>query len=272
MTMRLFAISDLHADYPTNRALIDQVPSDIYQGDVLIVAGDISHDLEIVDVVLAELRRKFGAVFFVPGNHELWLRSGDSAGTSVDKFFQVIELCERLGVYTQPMKLGGFWIVPLFSWYHQNFELEAQSHRDPKDLVNIWSDYTLCQWPKGIDDIADFFLVMNTPHLRVYDAPVISFSHFLPRREFFPSRQGGRFSWLTQVVGCTAIDAQIRGVGALTHVFGHSHIPCDVMIEGVRYVQYPVDYWARQVRRARREKANYKLPTLILPQLLIENL
>jgi hypothetical protein len=34
-----------------------------------------------------------------------------------------------------------------------------------------------------------------------------------------------------------AIDAQVRRIGAAVHVYGHTHIPDDRVIGGVRYVQ-----------------------------------
>lgn len=54
--------------------------------DVLILSGDVSDDLAILRATLASLRRTFGRVFFVPGNHDLWLRaeSTDISGEQLD--------------------------------------------------------------------------------------------------------------------------------------------------------------------------------------------
>ena len=35
---------------------------------------------------------------------------------SLTKLRRVLDLCERLGVHTQPRQLGSLWIVPLFRW------------------------------------------------------------------------------------------------------------------------------------------------------------
>jgi predicted MPP superfamily phosphohydrolase len=72
--MRIFAISDLHADFRENRRLLERIPAGEHRGDALIVAGDIADNLSIVTDVLGELRQRFAEVFFVPGNHELWVR------------------------------------------------------------------------------------------------------------------------------------------------------------------------------------------------------
>jgi hypothetical protein len=50
------------------------------------------------------------------------------------------------------------------------------------------------------------------------------------------------FKGLPQVAGALALDRQIRALNAVTHVFGHSHIDFDQVIEGVRYIHHAFDY------------------------------
>ena len=55
----------------------------------------------------------------VPGNHEPWLtgsrtRSGEN---SLSKFFDILNLCDQLGVHTTAAYVGDVLLVPLFSWY-----------------------------------------------------------------------------------------------------------------------------------------------------------
>jgi hypothetical protein len=71
---------------------------------------------------------------------------------------------------------------------------------------------------------------------------VISFSHFLPRRDLLPAPERLKFKGLPQVAGCTALEGQIRRLKSAVHVFGHSHILCDRVIDGIRYVQNPLRY------------------------------
>ena len=49
-----------------------------YKEDVLIVAGDIADDTEVVRKTLVLLLSKWAHVFFTPGNHELWVRRGEA--------------------------------------------------------------------------------------------------------------------------------------------------------------------------------------------------
>jgi Icc-related predicted phosphoesterase len=235
--MRILAVSDLHTDFHENKMLLEQLPDVTAQGDVLIVAGDISDRLDTLKSTLALLRTKFMKVFYVPGNHELWVRKGDH--TSIEKFFTVLALCETLDIQTSPEKVAAVWVVPLFSWYEPQFD--AENSGDAYALGG-WADFYLCKWPAGMGPVCDFFLKMNEPRLRSYDGPVISFSHFLPRRDLLPSVERLKFKGLPRVAGCAALDEQIRSLNSCVHVFGHSHIGCDRVIDGVRYIQNPLRY------------------------------
>lgn len=42
--------------------------------DVLLLPGDISDDLDVIRYSLATVRQAFRTVFYIPGNHELWVR------------------------------------------------------------------------------------------------------------------------------------------------------------------------------------------------------
>jgi hypothetical protein len=65
-----------------------------------------------------------------------------------------------------------------------------------------------------------------------------------------------RFKGLPKVAGCAALDKQIRSLKSGVHVFGHSHISCDRVIDGVRYIQNPLRY--------PRERTTVDFPTKII--------
>ena len=235
--MRIFVTSDLHADFKENQELLRRLSDVAYQQDALIVAGDVADQLEIIRDTLSLLRAKFQRVFFMPGNHELWVRTDDC--DSIQKLENILGTCDAIGVDTRPAKIADTWIVPLFSWYDAVFDVEADS--DSSELQS-WADFYFCKWPDELDDLSAFFLKMNESNIKSYDARVISFSHFLPRRDLLPTVEYLRFKSLPKVAGCAALDEQIRRLGSSIHVFGHSHITCDRVIDGVRYVQHSLQY------------------------------
>src|SRR5262245_3737247 len=235
--MRIFAVSDLHTDFAENRRRLEQVSSTSYLQDALVLAGDIADDLRIIDWTLRKLRSQFDRVFYVPGNHELWVRDGEY--DSVEKFRQVLRLCDEIGIYTRPGKAGENWIVPLFSWYESGYDRQGEA--DVSSLEG-WADFYFCKWPVGMGAVSEYFFSLNESRIREYDGPVITLSHFLPRRELLPAVEMLSFKGLPLVAGAEALDSQIRALNAVTHVFGHSHIDFDQEIEGIRYVHHAFDY------------------------------
>ncbi len=71
---RVFGFSDLHVDYRENYGWCEELSPTDFQGDVLLLAGDLTNDLAKLRAVLTMLRSKFAEVFFVPGNHDVWVR------------------------------------------------------------------------------------------------------------------------------------------------------------------------------------------------------
>jgi predicted phosphodiesterase len=236
--MRVFATSDLHTDYRENLRWLQELSDVAYRSDALIVAGDISDRLEVIRETLQLLRAKFRHVFFTPGNHELWVRGSDS--TSLEKLQRVLELCDEIDVITRPLRLSDVWIVPLFSWYDGVFEPDMTE--ELAAARHAWADYHLCKWPAEITSLPDHFLRMNEPHIKTYDAPVITFSHFLPRADLLPPREYLRITWLPNVSICAALDDQVRALSSTIHVCGHTHISFDRVVDDVRYVQNAVRY------------------------------
>ena len=235
--MRLFATSDLHTDYKENFRWLQEISDSDYRDDALIVAGDISDRLEIIRDTLQLLRSRFRHLLFTPGNHELWVRG--VAYDSIEKFERVLQLCAELNVTTSPVRFKDFWVVPLFSWYDGVFDPELDREKSGR---HAWADFHFCKWREGVGSLPDYFLSLNEPHLKTYDAPVITFSHFLPRADLLPPREYLRITWLDSVSVCAALDSQIRKLESRVHVCGHTHTRVDHVIDGVRYVQNAVRY------------------------------
>lgn len=235
--MRIFAVSDLHTDFAENRSRLRRLSSICYLEDVVVVAGDIADDLEIIAWTLRTLRSKFAKVFYVPGNHELWVRK--EPYDSVEKFHQILSLCDEIGILTRPALAGGAWIIPLFSWYEAGFDDDNTAEAA---TLEGWADFYFCKWPDEVQPVSEYFLKLNEPNICAYDGAVISVSHFLPRRELLPPVSDLSFKGLPLVAGAQGLDRQIRALKAAIHVFGHSHIDYDQVIDGVRYVHSVFGY------------------------------
>lgn len=145
-----------------------------------------------------------------------------------------------------------------------------------------WGDFTLCSWPQELissDEfittsrtvsntrIAEAFGQMNEPflyppneskflrHGQREGSPVaksndfiLSFSHFLPKQELCPEKRFLLEPLLTRVIGSCPLEEQVMRLKPHLHLFGHTHIPMDLTIDNIRYIQWPHGY-AREAQR-----------------------
>lgn len=210
------------------------------------------------------LKSKFAQLFFVPGNHDLWLHNSDWAD-SLEKFQELTQWCQNSGIQMKPTKLGlsdknPVWVVPLFSWYTDKSEgsdsLYLEKPGEAQDN-RMWSDNYYVRWPNADNEFqpAVYFAEINQSAVQqTYDAPVISFSHFLPRQEMMfgdslkpnPEKvkkydRNPKFNF-SRVAGSTIIDQQIRQLGAKMHIYGHQHINRDRVLDRVRYIAHCLGY------------------------------
>ncbi|HEU4888432.1 MAG TPA: metallophosphoesterase [Thermoanaerobaculia bacterium] len=230
--MRVFALSDIHVDYDENARWLAALSLADYRDDVLILAGDVTDVLPLLEWCLTELARRFRQVLFVPGNHDIWVVRDGSAKTSLQKFEEVRRVAEARGVSTKPFRARGVSIIPLFGWYDYSFGEPSA------ELRSAWMDYRACRWPGGYTEkeITAHFTAMNDTDISIDGDTVITFSHFLPRIDVMPSFIPPAHRYLYPVLGSTLLDGQLRKLQASMHVYGHSHVNRRVTIDGVTYI------------------------------------
>ncbi|XP_040383862.1 acyl-carrier-protein phosphodiesterase PptH-like [Oryza brachyantha] len=269
-TTRVFVVSDLHTDYRENMDWVLRLPVGGAGGagiDALVVAGDVAETRDNFARTMAALRERFGAVFYVPGNHDLWLRRENGRYMdSLEKLTALLDACSELGVDTGPRTIGDLGIIPLFSWYHKSFDKEkdVNSVRVPS-LEMACKDFHACKWPEDLanDDeaLALYFDKLND---RNHDAieevkksskQILTFSHFVPRQELCPEKRMLYYPNLPKVIGSDFLERRLRTIhdntkdGAACHVFGHTHFCWDSVVDEIRYVQAPLAYPRERKRR-----------------------
>ncbi|KAL2533004.1 Metallophos domain-containing protein [Abeliophyllum distichum] len=263
---RVFVVSDLHTDYFENMMWVRYLSSNRYKKDVLIVAGDVAETCGNFVLTMSLLRESFRHVFFVPGNHDLWLRrEKHNYFSSLDKLDKLLYACERLGVETKPSIVDGLGIIPLYSWYHESFDEERDitGIRIPS-LEMACKDFHVCRWPDGLkngETLALYFDCMNDKNWNTVKdiqrrcSHIVSFSHFLPRLELCPEKRMLFYPNLPKIIGSKFLETRIRsihgdaGKQSTCHVFGHTHFCWDTILDGIRYVQAPLAYPKERKRR-----------------------
>jgi predicted phosphodiesterase len=236
--MRIFALSDIHVDFDANARWVASLSTQDYRDDFLILAGDISDSLRLLETSLITLANRFRKVFYVPGNHDLWVRRDNEKRTSFDKFKEIRKVMENCGVSGTASHGETISVIPLLGWYDYSFGHPSD------ELKTVWMDFRSCKWPPHLRmrEIASCFTAMNLPLTRPANNIVISFSHFLPRIDVMPHYIPARHRLVYPVLGSDALEQQIRLLRSDIHVYGHSHVNRRIEIGGITYINNAFGY------------------------------
>jgi predicted phosphodiesterase len=236
--MRVFALSDIHVDYDANARWVAKLSRSDYLDDVLILAGDVSDSLDRFSRCIEAFVQRFRKVFFVPGNHDLWVIRDEAGMDSIEKFDKVRQAATGCGATLRAEVVDEVGIIPLLGWYDNSFGAPEPSLRD------IWMDYRACRWPDAWSDldITNYFVAQNDLADVRKGRFTISFSHFLPRIDLMPNFIPIEKRNIYPVLGSTRLEGLVRDIGPDIHVYGHSHVNRSVIIDGVNYVNNAFAY------------------------------
>eukprot|EP00542_Grammatophora_oceanica_P008695 CAMPEP_0194063440 /NCGR_PEP_ID=MMETSP0009_2-20130614/80323_1 /TAXON_ID=210454 /ORGANISM="Grammatophora oceanica, Strain CCMP 410" /LENGTH=434 /DNA_ID=CAMNT_0038715549 /DNA_START=63 /DNA_END=1368 /DNA_ORIENTATION=- len=245
---RIYSLSDLHVDHSKNfKWLKEKLPNSQLGGnDLLLVAGDVSHDLDRIQQTFEMIRDICGCrIMFLPGNHEAWVPSTQNS-SSIEKLEDLYDFCRGLdGVLVDPHLVLGthpdahpLWLLPLASWYDGSLTVEGCEDLCVDFKLWPWADFKRCNWPPEfpLDDqespnaripsgVAQYFHEQNQPHVdlvRRYlkenpTTSVLSLSHFLPNQQCLPdwkdlSAQSFEREWMDHgAPGTSAKFAKVAG-------------------------------------------------------------
>ena len=234
--MKVWATSDLHIDYDENKKWFYQLSPIQYLDDFLIIAGDISDDLLETESLFQQLSTKFKKVFFLPGNHDLWIHQSDALD-SFEKFRKVLDLASKCGIETEVFDNPEVRIIPLYSWYDFSFGHPS------KLIARAWKDFRKCDWGSwGLEAVTTFFHQYNQPLLPASKVSTISFSHFLPFTSMFPSDIPDFVRALFPVFGSKSLWQQIKEIKPDIHIYGHSHLNRSFQKEGICFLNNAYGY------------------------------
>tara|TARA_B100001540_G_scaffold81823_1_gene73498 strand:+ start:6275 stop:7348 length:1074 start_codon:yes stop_codon:yes gene_type:complete len=263
----VYACSDLHLEHETNAGWLRNL-SKRDARDAVVVAGDVSDDIVLLEDALRRLREDvgFGEVFYTFGNHEVWLNGGDAkrgVEDSAAKIDEIFEMCRRIGVKTSPERVGdGLWIAPIHSYHHRAFDTEPLVEEDVPGVERVMNDFRFAKWPDGMDDrtndVAEYCDALNDVNgawerflSEIEQNPgdaCVSFSHFVPNIKLIPEKRMLFYPNLSQASGSLYLEARVNAIKSrvesrddgevrLAHVFGHTHFGWHAELDGIYFVQ-----------------------------------
>ncbi|EEA26598.1 hypothetical protein TMatcc_005125 [Talaromyces marneffei ATCC 18224] len=127
-TSTLYAIADIHVAFAVNKAAWAELAPHPHDG--LVLCGDVGETVEHLQLAFSTATKCFGAVWWCPGNHELYtFTTGSSAGVRGEsKYQQCVDVARSYGVLTPEDDFvlwegrgGPAVIAPIFTLYDYSF-------------------------------------------------------------------------------------------------------------------------------------------------------
>jgi predicted phosphodiesterase len=237
--MNIQAISDIHIDYEENLQWLYGLSKYDYQQDILILGGDISHRITLLELAFQQLKKIFREVIFVPGNHDLWV-TGNGHTTSLEKFEQIRQLAATYEIHTTTLYLQDLTIIPLLGWYDYSFGYPSEGAKES------WQDLYACKWQPfpSVAAVTDHFLGLNEKEITMArpGIPTITFSHFLPRIDLMPDYIPKDKQQIYPFLGSSGLEKQIRRINPLMHIYGHSHVNIAQTKDDITYINNAFGY------------------------------
>jgi hypothetical protein len=264
--MRILITSDLHHNHNHSRPLAEEMIERINrtEGDVLVLIGDSA---VVADGALEAClsRIKFpGAKLFLPGNHELWSRGGDSYQLCTRILPQRIASLGWQWLQGQPFVSEKIAIVGSLGWYDYSFAQESlgipwrfyEAKISPgaaerfeeyaalfdrtddisphaREVLARWNDGKFIKLGRSDEQFLDQLLATlkaQLDSLRTHPR-VLAAIHVLPFRELLPPSRSAQWDFAKAYLGSERIGKLLLEYENVRDVFcGHSHFPAEAQV------------------------------------------
>lgn len=258
--MRIDVISDLHADFyikmhkGVNQKKLLKFVDGMYEedhvpGEVLLIAGDMSHYNTLTHLVLTTLlsHKGYKKIFFVLGNHDYYLvgnkakyRYRNNSKNRIQEMSDMvlnhpdIHYLDGNIVEYQGVKFGG-----CNSFYDGSYANKVEPFCNPLELwKRTMNDY---KYIKGYDDFYDILIEEKAKLELIYKEADVIVTHVnpMPHASFFDE-----WNRMDPVTGFYAFDGekQVEHTPAKLWLFGHTHTTKDIEVYDTRLICNALGY------------------------------
>jgi len=282
--MRLLVAADLHCDNARSRdgalELIERINRESF--DVLLVVGDVGNGDD--DTLERSLQRFTfdGPKLFVPGNHELWTRRGDSLRLHDDELPRRVRAVGWHWLPGAPFARGCVAVVGNLGWYDYAFAAEylgvpkrfyaakispgaaraTRSHPElfedasdiPDSAINVvarWNDGRFVKLPMPDAEFCERLLDQLHADLDAVTSArqVVAAVHHVPFRELLPPLRVPTWDFAHAYLGSPRFGQLALSRSNVTHVVcGHSHLPAEAFIDGIHAINIGSGYREKRHR------------------------
>lgn len=253
-TGKLYAIADIHLSFPGNRDAWSVLTP--HPNDGLILCGDLGESIDHLKLAFEKATKCFDAVWWVPGNHELYTTS--KTGTrGEDKYNECVETARQFRVFSPEDDFvlwegqgGPAVVAPIFTLYDYSFKpddvtiagavpwareqnIEATDehllHPDPYASRQAWCHAL----------VRKFEAKLEAAKTQYPDAPLIIANHWPLRKDLVYLLRIPRFViWC----GTTLTEDWHRRFNAKVVISGHLHIRRTDWKSGTRFEEVSLGY------------------------------
>lgn len=156
--------------------------------DVLICAGDVTPETNLLITALTSIKEEVESAFyvFVLGNHDVWFKEpadhSGKASSSLDKYQRVIpKICPEIGFIFlpgNPLAIDKVGFLGSIGWYDYSFRNAKWDSQI--DLINyaskryqglVWNDVNYWEW-EMFDTSVCQYLLSELDKLEIVDKPI----------------------------------------------------------------------------------------------------
>ncbi|WP_372632039.1 metallophosphoesterase [Cohnella sp.] len=229
--MRIGVISDLHVDLnelegepPIEEALAQAAGERRLDG--LIVAGDVSNDMNLSLAVLRGLKERCGIpVWFVPGNHDYWSKDNGIRDTwQIYRQYRTFEDC----LSERPVQLDNGWVlIGNSGWYDYTMGEPGYTFEEferMRAMDRTWQDSLYVTWGMSNREIHRYFYERLERELEEHRGKSIAMiTHMLGHPYFKVPMPHPQWSYFNAFLGSTEYAELYRRYGVRYGIMGHVH-------------------------------------------------
>lgn len=229
--MKIGMISDLHVDVNagSEERGIEELLLERAAGsglEALIIAGDISNDVNLSLKVLRNLRSTLDIpVLFVPGNHDYWSKNNGVTDTwSIYEQYRTFEGC----LSEKPYELNEEWtVVGSSGWYDYSMgepKYTFEDYERMEAMGRTWQDSLYVQWGRGNREMHRYFYESLERDLEASRGKkIVMVTHMLSHPHFKVPLPNERWEYFNAFLGSLEYGELIRKYDVSHAVMGHVH-------------------------------------------------